>query len=135
MKTQISPGHILHEVIILYSFSVHTDQTITRQGSVDSLTGETQMADKAQEGNVSNKSGTDTTSKLEKGFKVLMEATGATNSKEVHALFSAQKEASTRLNYLRSVTEAEKKHLEMQRDRLVSQMDGLKIYDTKEAEV
>lgn len=84
---------------------------------------------------MSGKSGTDATSKLEKGFKVLMEATGATNSKEVHALFIAQKEAGTRLNYLRTVTEAEKKHLETQRDQLMSQMDGLKIYDTKEAEV
>lgn len=99
------------------------------------MTGETQAAERAQDGNVSNKSGNDTTSKLEKGFKVLMEATGATNSKEVHVLFGAQREACTRLNYLRSVTEAEKKHLEMQRDQLVSQMDGLKIYDTKEAEV
>lgn len=91
--------------------------------------------DRTQDGNLSNKSGTDNTTKLEKGFKVLMEATGATNSKEVHALFCAQREAGTRLNYLRSVTEAEKKHLETQRDQLVAQMDGLKIYDTKEAEV
>lgn len=102
---------------------------------MESLSGDTQQNERNPDGNLSNKTANDSTSNIEDGFKILMQATGATNSKEVHAMFSAQKEATTRLNYLRNVTEAEKKHLETERDQLTAQMDGLKIYDTKENEV
>lgn len=108
---------------------------MVRQGSMDSLTGDAQQTAKASETASGGRSGGDVTSKLEAQLKILMTATGATSPAEVLQRFTAQKEASSRLNYLRTVTEGEKKHLETQRDNLMSQLESFKFTDIKENEV
>lgn len=75
------------------------------------------------------------TSELEMEFKKLMEITGATSPLEVLERFLTQKESTSRLTYLRTVTEGEKKHLEMQREILTSQFENSKFSDTKDTEV
>lgn len=72
---------------------------------------------------------------LEHRLKVLMQTTGATSPIDLLERFTTQKEAMQRLNYLRSVTESEKRHLEIERDELTSQLEQLKFSDTKENEV
>lgn len=74
------------------------------------------------------------TGEMEMQFKKLMEVTGATTPLEVLDRFITQKESTTRLNYLRTVTEAEKKHLEMQREVLAQQLESIKFSDVKETE-
>lgn len=74
------------------------------------------------------------TGEMEMQFKKLMEVTGATTPQEVLDRFITQKESTTRLNYLRTVTEAEKKHLEMQREVLAQQLESIKFSDVKETE-
>lgn len=71
---------------------------------------------------------------MEQQFKKLMEVTGATSPLEVLERFLAQKESTSRLNYLRTVTEGEKKHLEMQREILTAQLESSKFSDVKETE-
>lgn len=110
-------------------------RAVVRQGSIDSLTGDGQFTDKASEHASSSHSPGDVTYKLESQLKTLMTATGATSPQEVLQRFTAQKEASSRLNYLRTVTEAEKKHLEMQRDDLMTQLESSKFTDIKENEM
>ena len=78
---------------------------------------------------------TDFVNELESKLKVLMQITGATSPQDLLERFSSQKEAMQRLNYLRTVTEAEKRHLEIRRDDLTSQLEQLKFSDTKENEV
>lgn len=75
-----------------------------------------------------------TTNELELLFKNLMETTGATTSEEVVDRFISQKESTSRLNYLRTVTEEEKKQLEIARETILSQLDILKFSDVKENE-
>lgn len=72
---------------------------------------------------------------LETTLKLLMQVTGATSPLDVLQRFNAQKEAATRLNYLRTVTESEKRQLEVQRDELTAQLESLRFSDTKENEV
>lgn len=72
---------------------------------------------------------------LETTLKLLMQVTGATSPFDVLKRFNAQKEAATRLNYLRTVTESEKRQLEVQRDELTAQLESLQFSDTKENEV
>lgn len=72
---------------------------------------------------------------LETTLKLLMQVTGATSPLDVLTRFNAQKEAATRLNYLRTVTESEKRQLEVQRDELTDQLESLRFSDTKENEV
>lgn len=102
---------------------------------MDSLAGDAQLTDKASENASASHSPSDIMCKLETQLKTLMTATGATSPQEVLQRFIAQKEASSRLNYLRTVTEGEKKHLEMQRDELMTQLEIFKFADTKENEV
>lgn len=106
-----------------------------RQGSMDSLVGDAQLTEKASETASGGHSPGDVTSKLETQLKTLMTITGATSSKEVLQRFTAQKEASSRLNYLRTVTEGEKKHLETERDNLMAQLESFKFTDSKVNEV
>lgn len=75
------------------------------------------------------------TNQLETTLKSLMQVTGATSSLDVLTRFNAQKEAATRLNYLRTVTESEKSQLEVQRDELTALLESLQFSDTKENEV
>lgn len=102
---------------------------------MDSLTGDGQLTDKASEHASSSHGPSDVTYKLECQLKTLMTTTGATSPQEVLQRFTAQKEASSRLNYLRTVTEGEKKHLETQRDDLMAQLESSKFTDIKENEV
>lgn len=64
---------------------------------------------------------------MEHLFKQLMEMTGATTAAEVLERFLGQKESSSRLHYLRTATEGEKKHLEEQRESLNGQLEALKF--------
>lgn len=83
----------------------------------------------------SNAQAQEITSEMEMEFKILMETTGSTTPVEVLERFIAQKESTSRLNYLRTVTEGEKKHLEVQREMLLSQLETSKFSDVKENEM
>lgn len=72
---------------------------------------------------------------LENQLKSLMQVTGATSPPDVLNRFIVQKEATTRLNYLRTVTEKEKWQLEKQRDEFTSNLETLCFTVTKESDV
>lgn len=110
-----------------------TGKTLLHQGSVESLSGEQQSGKKIVKQD-SNEQVQAMTGEMEMQFKKLMEVTGATTPLEVLDRFVTQKESTTRLNYLRTVTEAEKKHLEMQREVLAQQLESIKFSDVKETE-
>lgn len=120
---------------IFSSSNFSIGRAVVRQGSMDSLAGDGQLTEKASEHASSSRSPGDITYKLDSELKTLMRATGATSPQEVLQRFTAQKEASSRLNYLRTVTEGEKKQLEMQRDDLMAQLESTKFTDIKENEV
>lgn len=103
-----------------------------QQGSTESLNDVPLTAKASPQ---SAKGSSDIVIELENKLKVLMQTTGATSPEDLLERFTAQKEAMQRLNYLRTVTEAEKRHLEMERDQLASQLEQLKFSDTKENEV
>lgn len=103
-----------------------------QQGSTESLN-EAPLTDKA--GSESAKGPSDLVIELEARMKILMQTTGGTSPADLLERFTAQKEAMQRLNYLRTVTESEKRHLEIERDELTSQFEQLKFSDTKENEV
>lgn len=92
-----------------------------------------QLTDKASP--ISAKTGNNVGNQLEITLKLLMQVTGATSPSDVFSRFNTQKEATTRLNYLRTVTEAEKRQLETQRDELTASMESLRFSDSKENEV
>lgn len=102
---------------------------------MESLSGDRQHTEKTNDNINGAHSPGDITYKLESQLKILMTASGATSPQEVLQRFTAQKEASSRLNYLRTVTEGEKKHLETQRDDLMAQLESFKFTDIKENEV
>lgn len=77
----------------------------------------------------------ETSNEMEKTFRKLMESTGATAAHELIERFLSQREATSRLTYLRSITEAEKKQLEIQREAMNAQMEGFKFADIKESDV
>lgn len=110
-----------------------TGKTVLHQGSVESLSGEQQSSKKIVKQD-SNEQVQAMTGEMEMQFKKLMEFTGATTPLEVLDRFITQKESTTRLNYLRTVTEAEKKHLEEQREVLAQQLESIKFSDVKETE-
>lgn len=85
-----------------------TGKTVVHQDSVTSDSGE-----KADDPIAKTK---DETSKMQDVFKKLMHATGVSSPNEIVDRFLAQKEALQRLNYLRTVTENEKKQLQSQRE-------------------
>lgn len=103
-----------------------------QQGSTESLN-DAPLTDKA--GPESAKGPSDLVIELEARMKILMQTTGGTSPGDLLERFAAQKEAMQRLNYLRTVTESEKRHLEIERDELTSQLEQLKFSDTKENEV
>lgn len=103
-----------------------------QQGSTESLN-DIPLTDKASP--ESAKGPSDLVNELETRLKLLMQTTGATSPTDLLNRFTAQKEAMQRLNYLRTVTESEKRHLEIERDELSSQLERLKFSDTKENEV
>lgn len=103
-----------------------------QQGSTESLN-DIPLTDKASP--ESAKGPSDLVIELESRLKLLMQTTGATSPTDLLNRFTAQKEAMQRLNYLRTVTESEKRHLEIERDELSSQLEQLKFSDTKENEV
>lgn len=106
---------------------------MVQHGSMESLSGDAQLTGKTSPS--SAKGPNDLANQLETTLKLLMQVTGATSPLDVLNRFNTQKEAATRLNYLRTVTEAEKRHLEMQRDELSSQLESFRFSDTKENEV
>lgn len=75
------------------------------------------------------------TNKMQEVFKKLMHATGVSSPNEIVDRFLAQKEALQRLNYLRTVTENEKKELQTQREVLSNELDEYKFADTGESDV
>ncbi|KFB52290.1 AGAP001018-PA-like protein [Anopheles sinensis] len=77
----------------------------------------------------------DGASEMEQKFKKLMQATGVSAASEVVDRFLAQREASARLTYLRTVTENEKKQLEAQRELMKAQLDAFKFADVKDSDV
>lgn len=104
---------------------VHQDSIVS--GSGEPQTGKTEI----DEQNIPSKE----TNAIDSSFRKLMEATGSTTATEILTRFLSQREATTRLTYLRTSTEAEKKHLEAQRDLLNQQLEAFKFADTKENEV
>lgn len=120
---------------------------------MESLSGDAQLTEKASPHSAKGQS--DIVNQLESHLKVLMQITGATSCEDVLNRFQSQKEASTRLNYLRAVTiffeyifnydwtcyfcnkvtESEKRHLEMERDNFTAELESLRFSDTKENEV
>lgn len=107
-------------------------KTVMQQGSTESLN-DIPLTGKATPD--STKAPSDFVNELEFRLKILMQTTGATSPTDLLERFTAQKEAMQRLNYLRTVTESEKRHLEIERDELTSQLEQLKFSDTKENEV
>lgn len=104
-----------------------------QQGSVESLSGDVLLTEKSSP--LSAKGPTDVMNLLENRLKSLMQITGGTSPSDVLNRFTTQKEATTRLNYLRTVTEAEKRHLEVQRDEFTARLESLRFSGTKENEV
>lgn len=116
-------------------FSTGKPTSLVHQpGSVESLSGEQQSGAKRTVRQDTNEVAQEMTAEMEGQFKRLMEVTGATTPLEVLDRFIAQKESTTRLNYLRTVTEGEKKHLEMQREVLMQTLETTKFADVKETE-
>lgn len=74
-------------------------------------------------------------SKMQEVFKRLMQCTGVATPNEIVDRFLAQKEALQRLNYLRAVTESEKKQLQAQTEVMSTELDEFKFADTGESEV
>lgn len=108
-------------------------KTLVHQESTASIS-EEHRADKSQPDDPNDLTKR-TTTVMELQFKKLMEATGATGASEVLSRYLTQREATTRLNYLRNTAETEKKHLEVQRELLNSQLEEFKFADIKEGEV
>lgn len=104
-----------------------TGKTVVHQDSVNSDTGE-----KADDPIAKTK---DETFKMQDVFKKLMHATGVSSPNEIVDRFLAQKEALQRLNYLRTVTENEKKQLQSQREMMSAELDEFKFADTGESDV
>lgn len=109
-----------------------TCKTVLHQGSTESLLEEQHTDHSEQENGI--QPGNEG-SNLEEQLKNLMTMSGATSPQEVLQRFVAQKEATSRLNYLRSVTEVEKKQLETRRETLLAELEATKFTDVKESEV
>lgn len=107
-------------------------KTLVHQDSVGSGSGDLQTGKTEPE---SDPSGMETSRPIEVTFKKIMVATGATETKEVLTRFMAQREATTRLNFLRNSTETSKKNLEEERETLTANLDAFRFADIKENEV
>lgn len=104
-----------------------TGKTVVRQESMGSENGE-----KTDDPVTKTK---ESTNKMQEVFKKLMQATGVSNPDAIVDRFLAQKEALQRLNYLRTVTENEKKQLQAQREVMSAELDEFKFADTGESDV
>lgn len=111
-----------------------TGKTLVHQESAGSGSGDAQTGKGAYDTDPSAHA-KESTNVMDLAFRKLMESTGATATNEVLGRFLAQREATTRLAYLRNVTETAKKDLEHQRDTLSSQLDEFRFADIKENEV
>lgn len=109
-----------------------TGKTLVHQDSVGSGSGDLQTGKTEPE---SDPSGMETGRPIEVTFRRIMTATGATETKEVLTRFMAQREATTRLNFLRNSTETSKKDLEGERETLTANLDSFRFADIKENEV
>lgn len=107
-------------------------KTLMHQDSVGSGSGDLQTGKTEPD---SDPSAMDATNAMEVTFKRIMEATGATETGEVLNRFMSQREATTRLNYLRNSTETSKKDLEEERETLTAKLDAFRFADIKENEV
>ena len=106
-------------------------KTLMHQDSVGSGSGDLQTGKTEPDSDaLATESGS-----LECTFKKIMEATGATETREVLTRFMAQREATTRLNFLRNTTEQSKKDLEEEREKLTASLDAFRFADIKENEV
>lgn len=119
---------------MMYDTIFPPGKSLVHQESIGSSSGDQQTGKTEQEDdpNAQLKS---MVAEMETTFKKLMEVTGATSAQEVLQRFTSQKESTSRLNYLRSAAEAEKKHLEAQREILATELETLKFADIKESEV
>lgn len=109
-----------------------TGKTLVHQESVGSGSGDLQTGKTDAD---SDALGTEAVPSIEGTFRKIMDATGATETKEVLSRFMAQREATTRLNYLRNSTETAKKDLEDERETLTANLDSFRFADIKENEV
>ncbi|XP_058063899.1 outer dynein arm-docking complex subunit 3 [Anopheles bellator] len=108
-------------------------KTLIHQESIMSGSGEHARGEGGDDGSCLHDK--DGASEMEQKFKKLMQATGVTAAGEVVERFLAQREASARLTYLRTVTENEKKQLEAQRELMKAQLDAFKFADVKDSDV
>lgn len=107
-------------------------KTLMHQDSVGSGSGDLQTGKTEPD---SDPLRTEADHSIEVTFRRIMEATGATETKEVLTRFMAQREATTRLNFLRNSTETAKKDLEEERETLTANLDAFRFADIKENEV
>lgn len=107
-------------------------KTLVHQDSVGSGSGDLQTGKTEPD---SDRLGTETGPSIKVTFRRIMEATGATETKEVLERFMAQREATTRLSFLRNSTETSKKDLEEERETLTANLDAFRFADIKENEV
>lgn len=75
-----------------------------------------------------------TMNQLEVVFEKLKKATGELEVEMVLQRFLAQKESKTRLNFLKSSTEQEKKELDKKRDGLIAKLEAFKFSEAKDKE-
>ncbi|XP_058816922.1 outer dynein arm-docking complex subunit 3 [Topomyia yanbarensis] len=110
-----------------------TGKTLIHQESILSASGDhaAGRGEGDEPGGHDKESATD----MEQKFKKLMQAIGVSAASEVVDRFLAQREASARLTYLRSITENEKKQLEAQRELMTAQLDAFKFADVKDSDV
>lgn len=106
-------------------------KTLVHQDSVGSGSGDLQTGKTEPDSDLV----TEATNSIEVTFRKIMEATGATETKEVLTRFMSQREATTRLNFLRNSTETAKKDLEEERERLTASLDSQRFADIKDSEV
>lgn len=108
---------------------------MTRQSSSESVVSDMEMLNRIRDINTDDQDISGMPSKIADHIKYLVIITGTTSPHDVLQRFIIQKETSSRLNYLRTITESDKKQLEAKRDRLRNQMDLFKFSDVKENEV
>lgn len=71
---------------------------------------------------------------LEANFAKLKVATGETDTEEVLHRFLSQKETRTRLTYLKTITEEEKKELELCKEMNLAELEAFKFAEVKDKE-
>ncbi|XP_039289350.1 coiled-coil domain-containing protein 151 [Nilaparvata lugens] len=74
------------------------------------------------------------TEQLDKAFATLRDATGVTATEDVLDRFFSQQETRTRLTFLKTSTEEEKKDLEKRRDMMMAELEAYKFAQVKDKE-